>query len=62
MIRKVTAQEMYSMNPYRNDVSADEEGELLGDEIGEVHEWRPVGRVPSQHQDLAHGADSNQGL
>ena len=28
---------------HRDDVSADEEGELLGDQVGEVHEGRPGG-------------------
>ena len=43
---------LYDPLPYRDDMSADEQGELLGDEIGKVDEGWPVGWVPRQHKDL----------
>ena len=37
---------------YRNDVGTDEQGQLLGDEVSEVHEGRAVGWVTGQHKHL----------
>ena len=36
-------------------VAADEQGELLGDDVGEVHQRGAVGGVTRQHQHLRGG-------
>ena len=33
-------------------MGADEKGELLGDEVGEVDQRGPLGRVPGQNKQL----------
>ena len=37
---------------HRDNVAAYQERQLLGDQVGKVHQRRSVGRVASQHQDL----------
>ena len=36
----------------RDNMGADEKGELLGDEVGEVDQRGPLGRVPGQNKQL----------